>query len=85
MFIHVVLITYASLIRPVMGDVDVYHMWIWQAFTLLFFVIPWGIPLWNEMTLFMCFIVACMDAHTLTQFVKTVVFPKLQRVLAISS
>ena len=78
MWIHVVLITYASLIRPVFENVDVYHMWIWQAFTLLFFVIP----LWNEITLFSCFLIASMDAHTLTQIVKTMVFPKLQRTFA---
>jgi hypothetical protein len=78
------LITYASIMRPVLDDgaVDTHHMWVWQLFTITMLVVPSWIPCWNEVALLLCFIIGCIDASVLSRSVHSVVFPEVRRRLA---
>lgn len=75
------LVTYASILRPILddGSVDTHHMWVWQLFTLTMVVVPSWIPFWSEVALLLCFIIGCIDASVLSRSVHSVVFPEVRR------
>jgi uncharacterized membrane protein len=80
-FIIVGLITYASILRPILddGQVDSHQMWVWQLFTITMVVVPSWIPFWSELALLLCFVIGCIDARMLSRSVRSLVFPMLRR------
>tara|TARA_X000000368_G_scaffold406218_1_gene384202 strand:- start:187 stop:525 length:339 start_codon:yes stop_codon:yes gene_type:complete len=78
------LITYASILRPILDDgrVDTHDMWVWQLFTITMVVVPSWIPFWSEVALLICFIIGCIDARVLSRSVHSVVFPEVRRRLS---
>lgn len=80
----VALITYASILRPILdeGKVDTHHMWVWQLFTTLMIIVPSWVPFWSELSLLLCFVIGCIDAHVLSVNVRSVVFPEVRRRLS---
>lgn len=78
------LITYASILRPILeeGEVDPHHMWAWQLFTITIVVVPSWIPFWSEVALLLCFVIGCIDARVLSHSVRSVVFPTIRERLS---
>ena len=78
------LITYASILRPILeeGQVDTHHMWVWQLFTITIVVVPSWIPFWSEVALLLCFVIGCIDARVLSHSVRSVVFPTIRERLS---
>lgn len=83
-FIIVGLITYASILRPILDEekVDTHNMWVWQLLTIILVVMPSWIPLWSEVALLLCFIIGCIDAQVLSRSVRGLVFPEIRRRLS---
>tara|TARA_B110001450_G_scaffold167396_1_gene156106 strand:- start:1044 stop:1415 length:372 start_codon:yes stop_codon:yes gene_type:complete len=75
------LITYASILRPILeeGQVDTHHMWVWQLFTIAIVVVPSWIPFWSEFALLLCFVIGCIDARVLSDRVRSLVFPTIRQ------
>lgn len=78
------LITYASILRPIMDDrrVDTHNMWVWQLLTITMVVMPSWIPFWSEIALLICFVIGCIDARVLSHNVSSLVFPEIRRRLS---
>jgi hypothetical protein len=78
------LITYASILRPIIeeGQVDTHHMWVWQLFTITIVVVPSWIPFWSELALLFCFVIGCIDARVLSERVRCMVFPTIRKRLS---
>lgn len=78
------LITYASILRPIIeeGQVDTHHMWVWQLFTITIVVVPSWIPFWSEIALLFCFVIGCIDARVLSDSVRCLVFPTVRQRLS---
>lgn len=82
--IIVALITYASILRPILdeGMMDKHHMWVWQLFTTAMIAVPSWVPFWSEVALLLCFIIGCIDDTVLSRRVRSVVFPGIRRRLS---
>mgnify|MGYP001341490639 CR=1 FL=1 len=80
-WIVVLLITYVSVVRPALTDdaMDPFNMWVWQVLTVLVAVVPPWIPMWHEVALASCFVLACLDASLVRHTVRDVVFPEVRR------
>ena len=78
------LITYASILRPIIeeGEVDTHHMWVWQLLTIIIVVVPSWIPFWSEIALLFCFVIGCIDARVLSDSVRCLIFPTVRRRLS---
>ena len=78
------LITYASILRPILEEdkVDTHHMWVWQLFTITIVVVPSWLPFWSELALLTCFVIGCIDARVLSDSVRSLVFPTIRRRLS---
>jgi len=78
------LITYASILRPILDDrrVDPHNMWVWQLFTITIIVVPRWIPFWSELALLLCFVIGCLDARVMSHNVRSLVFPEIRRRLS---